>query len=142
MSRTSRSININDGRLVFRTAATDELKALYKPVDDEVAKAIYEGKIDAMKVVNAIMEAERYSKEFSWKEFKRQESILNIRQNDVDLQDEEKPEELEEDKPGDVLSLKDVLGRMAEDGKPDGGKPGKKNSRKQAGDENEPDSGE
>ena len=117
MSRTTRSININDGRLVFRTSATDELKALYKPVDDEVAKAIYEGKIDAMKVVNAIMKAERYSENFSWKEFKKQEKILNIRQSDVDLQDQEEPEKLEEDKPGEVLSMKDVLGSIAEDKK-------------------------
>lgn len=114
MSRTSRAININDGRLVFRTSATDELKALYKPVDDEVANAIYDGKIDAMKVVNAIMKAERYGDDFSWKEFKKQEKILNIRQSDVDLQDKEEPEKLEEDQPGTVLSLKDVIGDIAD----------------------------
>ena len=122
MARTRRAININDGRLVFRTAATDELKALYRPVADDVAEAIDKGKIGAMKVVDAIMRAERFSEEFSWKKFRENEKFLNVRQTDIDLQDKAEPEELEEDKPGDVLSLKDIMGG-AEEKKPKGKAP-------------------
>lgn len=94
--------------MVFRTSAVDELKALYRPVDDEVAKAIDDGDIPAMRVVNAIMKAERYSDSFDWDEFKKQESMLNMRKSGVDLADEETVEKLPDDAPGTVLSLDSI----------------------------------
>ncbi len=94
--------------MVFRTAAVDELRALYRPVDDEVAKAIDDGDIPAMRVVNAIMKAERYSESFDWDEFKKQESMLNIRQSGVDLADADTVEKLPDDAPGTVLSLDSI----------------------------------
>lgn len=108
MSRTSMSINIKDGRLVYRTSAVDELKGLYRPVADEVAQAICEGRVERMKVVNAIMKAERFGKDFDWDGFKESERMLNMRQSKVDVKDE--PEEkLPDDKPGTVLSLESIV---------------------------------
>lgn len=108
MSRTSMSINIKDGRLVYRTSAVDELKGLYRPVADEVAQAICEGSVERMKVVNAIMKAERFGEDFDWDGFKESERMLNMRQSNVEIKDE--PEEkLPDDKPGTVLSLESIV---------------------------------
>lgn len=108
MSRTSMSINIKDGRLVYRTVAVDELKGLYRPVADEVAQAICEGSVERMKVVNAIMKAERFGEDFDWDGFKESERMLNMRQSKVEIKDE--PEEkLPDDKPGTILSLESIV---------------------------------
>lgn len=88
MADNNYSINIKDGRIVFRTDAVDELKALYRPVADDIVQAITDGKVESMAVVNAIMKRERYSEEFDWDEFQRQEKALNMRQAKIEFGDE------------------------------------------------------
>lgn len=108
MSRTSMSINIKDGRLVYRTSAVDELKGLYRPVADEVANAILDGRVERMKVVNAIMKAERFGEDFDWNEFEKAERMLNMRRSEVDIKDAP-AESLPDDKPGSVLKLDEIV---------------------------------
>lgn len=105
--KSNYAINIDDGRLVFRTVATDRLTALYRKIDNDVANAIIQGSIDPMDVVNAIMAEERFSGVFNWKDFERQKRILNMRTQDVELADsiEEMTEKLPDDKPGETISI-------------------------------------
>ena len=110
-TKTSRfAINIDDGRVVYRTTATDALDVLYKKIDDETADAIIKGKIPAMVVVNAIMSHEYHLGTFNWKEYEKKRKLLNMRQADVEIedQDEEPEEKLKEDKPGEVMTLDQI----------------------------------
>lgn len=126
MAKSNYAINIDDGRVVCRTVASDRLHALYRKISDDVAKAIFDGRVKAMDVVNAIMANERFSGVFDWKQFEREKRLLNIRTQDVDLADtiEEATEKLPEDKPGETISLAEIerLTGGAGDKPPKGGK--------------------
>lgn len=112
MARASRAININDGRLVMRTEATDALHGLYRPIPDDVAEAIVSGGVKAMDVVNAIMKKDRFDPNWSWKKFQEEQKALNMRQTDVDLGDDDSGVEakkvLPDDNPDDMVSLAEL----------------------------------
>jgi len=114
MARARRAINIKDGRLVMRTEATDALRGLYRPIPDDVAKAITDGKIKAKAVVSAIMKRERFSADDSdewWDQFKKDEEALNIRRSKVDFGEDgegSEKKELPQDDPKDMISLKEL----------------------------------
>lgn len=109
--RAKRAININDGRIVIRTEATDALHGLYRPIPDDIVDAINKGKVTAMKVVDAIMKKDRFDPDWSWKKFQEEQRALNIRQSDVDLGDEEpEKQEPKDDEPGSLISLEEVTG--------------------------------
>lgn len=107
MSKARYAINIDDGRIVFRTTATDALRALYRNVDDDVVKAIRSGEVTATEVVDAIMAEERYSGKFSWKEFEQSRKALNMRSEKIEMNDteEEATEAIPEDEPGSVVTI-------------------------------------
>lgn len=112
MARASRAININDGRLVVRTEATDALHGLYRPIPDDVAEAIVSGGVKAMDVVNAIMKKDRFDPNWSWKKFQEEQKALNMRQTDVELGDDDSAPEakkvLPDDNPDDMVSLAEL----------------------------------
>lgn len=112
MARVSRAININDGRLVVRTEATDALHGLYRPIPDDVAEAIVSGGVKAMDVVNAIMKKDRFDPNWSWKKFQEEQKALNMRQTDVELGDDDSAPEakkvLPDDNPDDMVSLAEL----------------------------------
>ena len=110
--RARRAININDGRIVIRTEATDALRGMYRPIPDDVVKAIVDGKVDRMTVVNAIMKKERFGESWSWDKYKEEIKVLNVRQTKVDFGDDhvEIPEDQKVDDPGDMISLKEIVG--------------------------------
>jgi hypothetical protein len=112
MARASRAININDGRLVMRTEATDALHGLYRPIPDDVAEAIVSGGVKAMDVVNAIMKKDRFDPNWSWKKFQEEQKALNMRQTDVELGDDDSGAEakkvLPDDNPDDMVSLAEL----------------------------------
>ena len=112
MARASRAININDGRLVMRTEATDALHGLYRPIPDDVAEAIVSGGVKAMDVVNAIMKKDRFDPNWSWKKFQEEQKALNMRQADVELGDDDSGAEakkvLPDDNPDDMVSLAEL----------------------------------
>ena len=112
MARVSRAININDGRLVMRTEATDALHGLYRPIPDDVAEAIVSGGVKAMDVVNAIMKKDRFDPNWSWKKFQEEQKALNMRQTDVELGDDDSALEakkvLPDDNPDDMVSLAEL----------------------------------
>ncbi len=111
MARASRAININDGRLVMRTEATDALHGLYRPIPDDVAEAIVAGGVKAMDVVNAIMKKDRFDPNWSWKKFQEEQKALNMRQTDVELGDDDSAPEkkvLPDDNPDDMVSLAEL----------------------------------
>lgn len=120
MADNNYSINIKDGRIVFRTDAVDELKALYRPVADDIVQAITDGKVESMAVVNAIMKRERYSDEFDWEEFQRQEKALNMRQAKIEFGDENYDGHVEQDVEAGVS-----LGLLGLDGKKPAAEPAK-----------------
>lgn len=119
MSMCTHAINIQDGRIVYRTTRTDELVALYRKIDEETVKAIKDGKIGRMEVVNAIMGKEYASGTFNWKEFDQKRKELNMRTLDVEIRDIDTPadEQLTPDKRGEVMPLADIIKSAAKTAK-------------------------
>ena len=81
------AINLKDERIVYRSKATDEMRALYRWIPNDVAKAIMEGKLEAKKVVNVITK-----KMFSDENFDHSEYEAELRKLNVVFKEEEVPE--------------------------------------------------
>ena len=81
------AINHKDERIVYRSKATDEMRALYRWIPNDVAKAIMEGKLEAKKVVNVITK-----KMFSDENFDHSEYEAELRKLNVVFKEEEVPE--------------------------------------------------
>lgn len=87
VSRARFVINMNTGAHGYRTSETDALPLTFKLIDDDVCKALCQGKISGMQVVEMIKK-DMFSKPgFKWEEYDRQRQAekqrMNVSQHDM-----------------------------------------------------------
>ena len=104
------AINLKDERIVYRSKATDEMRALYRWIPNDVAKAIMDGKLEAKKVVNVITK-----KMFSDENFDHSEYEAELRKLNVVFKEEEVPEPEEvvdttADDVADSVTMEELMG--------------------------------
>ena len=80
-------INMNTGSHGFRTAETDALPLTFRLIDDDVCKALCQGRISGMQVVEALKKDMMSQPGFSWEKFDRQRQAekqrMNVSQHDM-----------------------------------------------------------
>lgn len=137
-------INIDNGTVNVRTSAHAENSFLFRPIDEETARAINDGGVKAEDVIEAIERIERGKSDFSWKEYDRQrhaaEKLLNVSRREMVPEDTD-PDMVQDNDKADETTIS--LADLGLAGKPkDGGeKPKRTRAEKPRAEKQEPDSG-
>lgn len=137
-------INIDNGTVNVRTSAHAENPFLFRPIDEETARAINDGGVKAEDVIEAIERIERGKSDFSWKEYDRQrhaaEKLLNVSRREMVPEDTD-PDMVQDNDKADETTIS--LADLGLAGKPkDGGeKPKRTRAEKPRAEKQEPDSG-
>lgn len=137
-------INIDNGTVNVRTSAHAENPLLFRPIDEETARAINDGGVRAEDVIEAIEKIERGRPDFSWKEYDRQrhaaERLLNVSRREMVPEDTDPDMVQDNDKADeDTISLADLgLAGKPKDGD---GKPKKAKAEKSRAEKPDPASG-
>ena len=75
MTKSKFSINLKDGRLVFRNDEVDE-QIIYHPIPDNVAMAIKEGKVTPAKVIETCEKRLKEKGEMTYTEYMKKKELL------------------------------------------------------------------
>lgn len=128
--RANYVVNITTGSVTPRTSATDGNPMVFRLIDDETAMAIFDKKVTAWQICEAIDKSDRSAKEFNYREYSKRmqaaEKLLNVSQREmVPIQGDPNTVVEEEKDDDNVLTLKGLgLGGDASDAL----KPAKKKS--------------
>lgn len=137
-------INIDNGTVNVRTSAHAENPFLFRPIDEETARAINDGGVKADDVIEAIERIERGKSDFRWKEYDRQrhaaEKLLNVSRREMVPEDTD-PDMVQDNDKADEATIS--LADLGLAGKPkDGGeKPKRTRAEKPRAEKQEPDPG-
>lgn len=137
-------INIDNGTVNVRTSAHAENPFLFRPIDEETARAINDGGVKAEDVIEAIERIERGKSDFSWKEYDRQrhaaEKLLNVSRREMVPEDTD-PDMVQDNDKADEATIS--LADLGLAGKPkDGGeKPKRTRAEKPRAEKQESDPG-
>lgn len=137
-------INIDNGTVNVRTSAHAENPLLFRPIDEETARAINDGGVKADDVIEAIERIERGKSDFSWKEYDRKrhaaEKLLNVSRREMVPEDTD-PDMVQDNDKADEATIS--LADLGLAGKPkDGGeKPKRTRAEKPRAEKQEPDPG-
>lgn len=105
------AINIKTGSVEFRSTATEELKVRFRPIPDDVAQAIFDGKIKGKDVARIVHNKITADPNFDSAEFLAEELKLNVRRNKVDFDEFERQEEAAiKEEPKNMLISAEELG--------------------------------
>ena len=137
-------INIDNGTVNVRTSAHAENPLLFRPIDEETARAINDGGVKAEDVIEAIERIERGKSDFRWKEYDRQrhaaEKLLNVSRREM-VPENTDPDMVQDNDKADEATIS--LADLGLAGKPkDGGeKPKRTRAEKPRAEKQEPDPG-
>lgn len=85
--RANYVINISTGSVTPRTSATDGNPMIFRLIDDETALAIFDRKVTAWQICEAIDKNDRSAKEFNYREYSKRmqaaEKLLNVSQREM-----------------------------------------------------------
>lgn len=105
MTKSKFSINLKDGRLVFRNDEVDE-QIIYHPIPDSVAMAIKKGKVTPARVIEACEKRLKEKGEMTYTEYMKKKELLNMRTKNV-TPPESRPQ-IEEKRADEMISLADL----------------------------------
>ena len=106
-------VNITTGSVTPRTAATDGNPMVFRLIDDETAMAIFDKKVTAWQICEAIDKNDRSAKEFNYREYNKRmqaaEKLLNVSQREmIPIQGDPNAVVEEEKEDDNVLTLKEL----------------------------------
>ena len=104
------AINLKDERIVYRSKATDEMKALYRWIPNDVAKAIMEGKLEAKKVVNLITKKMFSDENFDHNEYEAELKKLNVVFKEEEVPEPEEVVDTTTDNPAESVTMDELTG--------------------------------
>ena len=137
-------INIDNGTVNVRTSAHAENPLLFRPIDEETARAVNDGGVRAEDVIEAIERIERGRPDFSWREYDRQrhaaERLLNVSRREMVPEDTD-PDMVQDNDKADEATIS--LADLGLAGKPKDGaeKPKKPRAEKSRAEKPDPASG-
>lgn len=101
------SINLNDGRIVFRNPEVDE-QINYHPIPDDVARMLSKGKISAKKVIEACEKKIKEKGELTLQEYLKKQELLNTRTR-KNIIPPESNEPIVDPRADELISLDDII---------------------------------
>ena len=141
--RANYVINISTGSVTPRTSATDGNPMIFRLIDDETALAIFDKKVTAWAICEAIDKNDRSAKEFNYREYSKRmqaaEKLLNVSQREmIPIQGDPNTVVEEEKEDANVLTLSGLGLGGGEDPKPEVTETQKPSGKKKAAAEKPP----